>query len=301
MLSTCGLCLGDPSDLIPASTYNRAGYWENRHFDDINDALLELMGAAWDYPATKSLAELEGSGDLLHLLDKAKILIDGFREHDCWGWKDPRTALTLPFWRQLIPDLKLIICVRNPIEVAISLRRRKPKKYTVGLLGWYVFDQISSILPRPDDERKRLSFRIWKAFNSIPLQNLPLISSGYVPAREALDRALKLRRRRPLPFRIGLELWYEYYKALLASSAPDKRLVVSYTKVLEDPTGELQRMLTFIGLDVADNEWKLLPELVLPSLRSHTFSLGELVDCGVEPRILQLYELLRKDAEAPAR
>jgi SAM-dependent methyltransferase len=40
-----------------------------------------------------------------------------------WGWKDPRNSLTVPFWRQLIPGLKVVVCLRNPHEAARSLAR----------------------------------------------------------------------------------------------------------------------------------------------------------------------------------
>jgi len=30
------------------------------------------------------------------------------------------TRLTLPFWQQVVSDLKVVICLRNPLEVARS-------------------------------------------------------------------------------------------------------------------------------------------------------------------------------------
>lgn len=39
-----------------------------------------------------------------------------------WGWKDPRTALALEFWRGLFPGLRLVLCVRNPVEIALDSR-----------------------------------------------------------------------------------------------------------------------------------------------------------------------------------
>jgi hypothetical protein len=40
------------------------------------------------------------------------------------GWKDPRLALLLPFWRTVGPIDTTIVLVRNPREVASSLRAR---------------------------------------------------------------------------------------------------------------------------------------------------------------------------------
>ncbi len=40
------------------------------------------------------------------------------------GLKDPRLSITLPFWKELLPsDTKYLICVRNPLDVAKSMKR----------------------------------------------------------------------------------------------------------------------------------------------------------------------------------
>ncbi len=41
-----------------------------------------------------------------------------------WGWKDPRTTLTLPVWLRLFPEARIIHVVRNGIDSALSLWRR---------------------------------------------------------------------------------------------------------------------------------------------------------------------------------
>ena len=43
------------------------------------------------------------------------------RRKSLWGFKDPRTALTLPFWREVVAQMRYVICVRDPAEVALSL------------------------------------------------------------------------------------------------------------------------------------------------------------------------------------
>jgi hypothetical protein len=40
-----------------------------------------------------------------------------------WGWKDPATCLTLAFWQTLLPHMRYVICIRNPLDVAISMER----------------------------------------------------------------------------------------------------------------------------------------------------------------------------------
>src|SRR5581483_5215336 len=40
------------------------------------------------------------------------------------GWKDPRTSLTLPFWRTVVPVDRTVLAIRHPLEVARSLWAR---------------------------------------------------------------------------------------------------------------------------------------------------------------------------------
>ena len=94
-----------------------------------------------------------------------------FTANEPWGWKDPRSCLTLPFWRDLRPDLKVIVCLRNPFEVAVSLRRRSGTSYTFGIRLWSLYNQrlldgvdpasalvvhYASVLADPEREIRRM-------------------------------------------------------------------------------------------------------------------------------------------------
>jgi hypothetical protein len=50
-----------------------------------------------------------------------------------WGFKDPRTSLTLPVWCDIFPDAKVINIVRDGNAVAASLHQRSKKRLQVGL------------------------------------------------------------------------------------------------------------------------------------------------------------------------
>ena len=58
-----------------------------------------------------------------------------------WGWKDPRNSLTLPFWEDLLPGLKTLIILRNPLEVAYSMRKRNGTSYAFGLRLWEIYNR----------------------------------------------------------------------------------------------------------------------------------------------------------------
>jgi hypothetical protein len=159
LLRLCGLYLGAEQDLMPATHDNRSGYWENQKFLTLNDALLAKLGGRWDLPpiVTDGWAEDERFSCLRA---KAETLLEEFRNHEPWGWKDPRTSLTLPFWISLggltIPfwdgsgsKLKVVLCVRNPGEVFYSLRDREYTPNATGLNLWLIYNQniVTSTLP----------------------------------------------------------------------------------------------------------------------------------------------------------
>ena len=56
-----------------------------------------------------------------------------------WGWKDPRTSLTLPFWRSAFGPLQIVAMVRNPLEVVTSLHRRNAFSTALGLTLWQIY------------------------------------------------------------------------------------------------------------------------------------------------------------------
>ena len=51
-----------------------------------------------------------------------------------------RASLLLPFWLALAPDARVVICVRHPLEVAHSLRRRGMMSYALGLKLWRAYN-----------------------------------------------------------------------------------------------------------------------------------------------------------------
>jgi hypothetical protein len=44
-----------------------------------------------------------------------------------WGWKDPRTTVTLPLWQALFPQARLVHIYRHGVDVAQSLKVRRER------------------------------------------------------------------------------------------------------------------------------------------------------------------------------
>ncbi|MGI8855189.1 MAG: sulfotransferase [Thermomicrobiales bacterium] len=56
------------------------------------------------------------------------------------GWKDPRTSLTMAFWKRHCPEMNVVLCVRNPLEVARSLHRRQGFSPQLSMNLWYRYN-----------------------------------------------------------------------------------------------------------------------------------------------------------------
>ncbi len=125
MLGRCGIALGSSKDLLaPHAIDNPAGYWENIHFVRINDAILEIFGGSWMCPP-KMPSGWVHDRRLDGLRIQAQQIISDLSQAPIWGWKDPRSCITLAFWQSLIPNLEYVICVREPIDVMHSLAIRE--------------------------------------------------------------------------------------------------------------------------------------------------------------------------------
>src|SRR5215212_8323769 len=95
LLHDSGLDLGAPDDLIPASPDNPDGHWEHIAIVQLNDEILNSFGGGWDCPPPAD-ADYRRLADVPRFRDRAEAVVAQFRNREPWGWKDPRTSLTLP-------------------------------------------------------------------------------------------------------------------------------------------------------------------------------------------------------------
>ena len=139
LLHACGLYLGPKNALMLPQADNPDGFWEHLGFVALNEELLNALGGAWDLPPKHDENFSDARIDRLRM--KARLLIEGFDSAHVWGWKDPRNSLTLRFWHDLLPELKTLMIVRNPLEVAYSMRERNGTSYAFGLRLWEIYNR----------------------------------------------------------------------------------------------------------------------------------------------------------------
>jgi len=151
LLHLCGLYLGPQERIMPASDENPAGYWENLDFVDLNENLLQELGGTWDDPPIiKPGWHKQRSFDDYRI--KTLKIAEELNVQSPWGWKDPRNSLVFEFYESIFPQLKPVICLRNPIEVAHSLDQRNDNvDYQQGLRLWLTYSrELKRILERRD-------------------------------------------------------------------------------------------------------------------------------------------------------
>ena len=129
----------DATTLARASDTNPKGFWEHYRIMRLNERILRRLGGSWREPPPLPVG-WERSEDLAEERREARALLDrNFAGRSIWGWKDPRNSLTLPFWKSLLPEMRYVICTRNPQDVAASLRRRDGMSLEQAAHLWCVY------------------------------------------------------------------------------------------------------------------------------------------------------------------
>jgi hypothetical protein len=122
--------------LARAREANPDGFFEHYRISRLNERVLRALGGNWREPPPMPDG-WELSEELAAEREEAKgLLAESFGERRPWGWKDPRTSLTLPFWQAIVPDMRSVICLRNPLDVAASLQRRDGIAIEQGIDLW---------------------------------------------------------------------------------------------------------------------------------------------------------------------
>jgi len=229
IIEELGLFMGDRKD-----PNNEAVF-----FIDINNWILSQCGVRWDLPG--GAGYLFRNGELLDSMEKlVRKHLDGIhsvrylgwrnylrtrgitRLPIPWGWKDPRSTLTLPLWLRIFPDAKIVYIERHGVDVANSLRTRSLSTFAKagGRLG------------------KR----------------------GYIGPGTTRGRLL-VDSPRCLDLEGGFGLWKEYTdyaNEFIRSAGGRNILVLKYEDFVKSPAGQMKNMAAFCGLDVSDEKIELL-------------------------------------------
>lgn len=109
-------------------TYDKGNKYERLETQNINKRLLNC-GNAHSLDVIQPISENEYYDK--KLIQNAQTMIDYLNSnYNDWGFKDPRTCLTYKFWKKILPEHKLIIVYRHPVEVEKHYVKTISAKYT---------------------------------------------------------------------------------------------------------------------------------------------------------------------------
>lgn len=132
ILEKCGIFMGARKDDNNESVF----------FQRLNEWLLRQANASWDNPYNFKFVDshfkeyckkvlithLRGLRRIEYLGLKGFLKYRDIRDLDFpWGWKDPRNTFTIELWKDIFPEAKVLHVYRNPVDVAVSLRKREEK------------------------------------------------------------------------------------------------------------------------------------------------------------------------------
>jgi hypothetical protein len=128
ILTKLGINMGD--ELLGKTPSNPFGHFEDRDFVNLNNSILLKAKGSWDEPPSEKdiLSQADDFNNEIQKLIKKKSDL-----RNIWGWKDPRTSLTIKLYIPYLKNPYFIICHRKNTEIANSLKRRDGYEIKKGL------------------------------------------------------------------------------------------------------------------------------------------------------------------------
>lgn len=123
-LQVAGLELGE---VFTHNPHNRKGNREHPDIMALHEAVLADNRASWHQPPPGPAAWSPA------LAMRRREIIVRFSDCPIWGFKDPRTLLTLDGWDEDLPHIEPVGIFRAPQAVAGSLVKRSPAQFDAAL------------------------------------------------------------------------------------------------------------------------------------------------------------------------
>ena len=130
----------------PGTGYDEGNKYESREPHDLN---IEMLGCKYDESSLNVSKVLKPEDIKPEMMQKLAAFVKETQgRYADWGFKDPRTCLTYSVWRKVLPEHKLIIIFRSPVELWLHYKPKKFFKsiYSVlicwkALKGWYIYNK----------------------------------------------------------------------------------------------------------------------------------------------------------------
>jgi len=145
LLHRHGVVMGEDELLVPAQDpESPAGLFENPRFRILNDRMAERQG--YVIHSWKTEIPMCRPGAITRL--RMRRLIRNYSDrHRVWGFKDPRSCLTLDAWLREIErvaaldDTKIVYAVRDPEAVVRAFVKRADVDDSTALRLWKIYNE----------------------------------------------------------------------------------------------------------------------------------------------------------------
>jgi len=129
-----------PKNQMGRHSSNEAGHWESQDLFRLHEEMLNSVGSNWqDWRAFDS-DWFQSDAAKSYKARALQVLADDFATSRLFVVKDPRICRFVPFWLAVFNDFRArpfaVLPVRNPIEVAASLKERNGLSREKSLLLW---------------------------------------------------------------------------------------------------------------------------------------------------------------------
>lgn len=172
-LNECGLNLGE--NFLGPDVGNEEGHFEDIEFLKLHEEILSDN----NLPATGLTEEHNIEISTYHKEKLKSIIKVKNKLYDQWGWKDPRTCLFLDTYKELIPDARYLVIIRDYEAVVSSLLKRDfkhlEKRYSkrnyLSRLVWKKFRRQRNLEAFYNKMAERY-LKIWIAYNEEILKSV---------------------------------------------------------------------------------------------------------------------------------
>lgn len=136
------------SNLMLADESNEKGYMEDLDFVEFNDNILWQIGHRWDGTSILKQNDFEKIASAPNIKNAINLISDKIDNVSCLGVKDPRFSKIFPFWKIVFQKINIsvfyVIAIRNPLAVALSLKRRDGFDFDKSFWLWASYSLQSS-------------------------------------------------------------------------------------------------------------------------------------------------------------
>jgi len=139
-LAVLGIQLGERL-LPPVAGDNDKGFWEDIDLHSLDIEMMNFLGTEWSHVAMITPADVSRLQQHGFFLRAVELIRRKVNESTRFGFKDPRAAKLMPFWREVFAhcdfELTYVFAMRNPLSVARSLGKRDGMASEQSYWAWF--------------------------------------------------------------------------------------------------------------------------------------------------------------------